>query len=97
VLSFSDRLKSTSLTTVSKLHIAYGVVQVSAWMVGILLHSCSQRQHSNDLQLVCRLSRVNDDEISNELRCAPVRIVDGGHSAEADARSDKLQIPDSLK
>jgi hypothetical protein len=76
VLSFSDRLKSTSLTTVSKLHIAYGVVQVSAWMVGILLHSCSQRQHSNDLQLVCRLSRVNDDEISNELRmCAQSELL----------------------
>ena len=39
------------LTIVSKLLIAYGVVRVSARVVGILLHSCSQRQNSNDLQL----------------------------------------------
>ncbi len=42
------------LTTVSKLHIAYGVVRVSARMVGILLNSCSQRQNSNDLHLSLR-------------------------------------------
>jgi hypothetical protein len=34
---------------VSKLHIAYGVVHVSARMVGILLNSSSQRQNSDDL------------------------------------------------
>ena len=39
------------LTTMSKLHIAYGVVRVSARMVGILLNSCFQRENSNDLQL----------------------------------------------
>jgi len=37
------------LATVSKLHIAYGVVRVSARMVEILLNSCSERQDSNDL------------------------------------------------
>jgi len=34
---------------VSKLHIAYRVVRVSARMVGILLNSCSQKQSCNDL------------------------------------------------
>jgi hypothetical protein len=42
------------LTTVSKLHIACGVVRVSARMVGILLNSCSQGQNSNDLHLSLR-------------------------------------------
>ena len=37
------------LTAMSKLHIAYGVVRVSARMVGILLNSCAERQDSNDL------------------------------------------------
>jgi hypothetical protein len=42
------------LTTVSKLHIACGVVRVSARMVGILLNSCSQRESYNDLHLSLR-------------------------------------------
>jgi hypothetical protein len=37
------------LTAVSKLHIAYGVVRVSARMVGILLNSCSQTRNFNHL------------------------------------------------
>ena len=39
------------LTTVSKLQIEYGLVRISAGLVGILLNSCSQRQNSNDLHL----------------------------------------------
>ncbi len=42
------------LTTVSKRHTAYGVVRVSARMVGIVLNSCSQRQNSKDLHLSLR-------------------------------------------
>ena len=37
------------LTTVSKLHIENRLVRISAGMVGILLNSCSPREHSNEL------------------------------------------------
>jgi hypothetical protein len=35
-------------------------------------------------------------ESANELWPVRVRIVDGGQSAEAGARSDELQIPDTV-
>jgi hypothetical protein len=47
ILLFIDAV--ALLTTMSKLHIAYGVVRISARMVGILLNSCAERQDSNDL------------------------------------------------
>jgi len=40
---------------VSKLHIAYGVVRVSARLVGILLNSSSQTENSNGLVLTLGL------------------------------------------
>jgi hypothetical protein len=56
-------------TTLSKLHIADGVVRISAGLVGILLHLSTQRQNSNELREFA----------------GAVRIVDGRDSAEADA------------
>src|ERR1700730_9475789 len=66
-------------------------------MVGILLHSCTQRRNSNEFQPVCRLSHAVLSEMKARVRmsCAGlVRIVDGRESAEADARSDQLQMRD---
>jgi hypothetical protein len=57
----------------SKLHIAYGVVWVSARMVGILLNSCSRRQNSNDLHQGLRF-------ISSERRRREVESAALGHS-----------------
>jgi len=78
------------LTIVSKLHFRNGLVRISAGMVGILLNLRSPRRTPTSLGLpLGRATRVR-------MRCGVchVRIVDGRHSAEADARTDELQIPD---
>ena len=66
-------------------------------MVGILLNLGAEREPSTDLQPVCSLSQTVLSEMTARVRmsCAgPVRIVDGRESAEADGRSDQLQMLD---
>ena len=59
-------------------------------MVGILLNSCS-RENSNESR-IC-LEGLDDE---NELGRGRVRIVDGRHSTEADARSDSYKFRTGL-
>jgi hypothetical protein len=62
-------------------------------MVEILLNSSLRRERSDESQLSfgsCMRRRRAFDWAAQE----PVRIVDGSESAEVDARSDELQIPD---
>ena len=71
-----------------------GRESISAGMVEILLNSSLRRQSSDESQLSFGSCLAWDDERSIEVRKEPVRNVDRSESAEADARSDELQIPD---
>ena len=86
----SEFVDAVALLTVSRFRIAYGVVRLSAGMVGILLDSCFQRQNSNELPLTLRAVLSERRRVSNEPRGTSQKLLED----EMLTRSDKLQMPD---
>ena len=79
-------------TTLSKLHIAKGVVRVSVGMVGILLHSCAEREPRRlTISSLPSQSVLSAMTVRVRMSCAgSVGVDDERDGTEADARRDQL-------
>ena len=55
-ITHSTNGTNSAFTCVSKRQIGAGLVRISAGLVGIVLHSCSQKEHSNGSDMRLELS-----------------------------------------